>query len=332
MPLNSAKFFLIFHKVLLEFNMKISLTGITGLVGSHLVKLLSAPNQDGSTNDIKALIREDSIVDHLKTYEDIDYVIGDLTDKESLQRLVEGSEILIHLAHFPGPVKTADELVTANVNGSFDLLEAAKSAKVKQVVFMSSCAVFGTIQPSVEESSPLNESHPVQPSSLYGAIKSSIESFCFFHARNRAFDISILRPVTIYGVRPDLPKSEWFNDVDFLSTNYNIDVKGSTKYVSVEAVCQSILKVLKNTDAYGKIYHLIDGHIHNLDLGRMICEIVDSFGEVEGVMGEEGVPMSNQAASDLGVEFKGLEGIKKYVKNIHELQKTFGGERNIANW
>ena len=312
--------------------MKISITGITGLVGSHLIKLLSAPNKDGSTNDIKALIREDSIVDHLKTYEDVDYVIGGLEDKESLQKLVEGSDVLIHLAHFPGPVKTADELVTVNVNGSFDLLEAAKSAKVKQVIFMSACAVFGTIQPSVEKSSPLDESHPVQPSSLYGAIKSSIESFCFFHARNRAFDISILRPVTIYGVRPDLPKSEWFETVDFLSTNYNIDVKGSTKYVSVDAVCQSVLQVLKNSGAYGKIYHLIDGHIHNLELGRMISEVVDSFGEVEGVMGEEGVPMSNQAAHDLGIEFKGLEGIKEYVKHIHELQKTFGGERHIENW
>ena len=109
---------------------------------------------------------------------------------------------------------------------------------------MSACAVFGTIQPSVGESSPLDESHLVQPSSLYGAIKSSIESFCFFHARNRAFDITILRPVTIYGVRPDLPKSEWFETVDFLSTNYNVDVKGSTKYVSIDAVCQAITKVL----------------------------------------------------------------------------------------
>ena len=76
--------------------MKISITGVTGLVGSHLVKLLSSPNSDGSSNDIKALIREDSIVDHLKTYEDVDYVIGGLEDKESLQKLVEGSEVLIH--------------------------------------------------------------------------------------------------------------------------------------------------------------------------------------------------------------------------------------------
>ena len=72
------------------------------------------------------------------------------------------------------------------------------------------------------------------------------------------------------------------------------------------------MKVLGNKEAAGKIYHLIDGHIHNLDLGKMIAELIDSFGEAEGIMGEDGVPMSNQAAKDLGVEFKGLDGIEGY--------------------
>jgi hypothetical protein len=50
-------------------------------------------------------------------------------------------------------------------------------------------------------------------------------------------------------------------------------------------------------------------------------------------MGEErGIPMSNQAARDLGVEFKGQEGIKEYIKLVHELQSRYGGERNIENW
>ncbi len=313
--------------------MKISVTGITGLVGSHLIKLLSEPNADGSTNSIKALIRENSIVDHLKPFEDVDYIIGGLEDKESLQQLVEGTEVLIHLAHFPGPVETEDELIKVNVNGSIDLLEAAKSAKVKQVIFISACAVFGKVLPTVDASNPLDESHPAQPASLYGEIKTSIESSCLSYAKDQAFDITILRPVTIYGARPDLPKSEWFQTIDFLATNYNVDVKGGTKYVSVDAVCEAITKVIGNNEAFGKTYHLIDGHIHNLELGKMICEIVDSFGEVEGVMGEErGVPMSNQAARDLGIEFKGQEGIKEYIKLVHELQSRYGGERNIENW
>ncbi len=310
--------------------MKIALTGITGMVGSHLIKQLT--EGEGEPHEIRALIREESLLDHLKPYEDVDYVIGGLEDRESLTKLVDGVDALIHLAHFPGPVQTADELVRVNVNGSFDLLEEAKRARVRQVVFMSACAVFGEILPTVSEDNPLDESHPVRPASLYGSIKSSIESFCFHYYRSRAFDINILRPVTIYGVRPQIDKSEWFQTVDYLATNYNVDLKGSTKYVSVDSVCQAIGKVLGNPEASGKIYHLIDGHIQNMELGEMIVEIVDSFGEIEGIRGEAGVPMSSQAAKDLGVEFAGKEGIKEYIKLMYDLQSKYGGDRNVQNW
>jgi len=312
--------------------MNIALTGITGMVGSHLIKKLVEENPESSPYNIRALIREGSVVEHLKTFEDVDYIIGGLEDRESLAKLVQDADVLIHLAHFPGPVQAVDELVKVNVNGSFDLLEEAKKAKVKQVVFMSACTVFGQILPSVNKENPLDETHPVWPSSLYGSIKSSIEGFCHYYFKSRAFDLTILRPVTVYGVRPQIDKSEWFQTIDYLATNYNVDLKGSTKYVSVDSVVQAIQKVLGNAEASGKTYHLVDGHIHNLDLGKLIAETIDSFGECEGIMGEDGVPMSNQAAKDLGVEFPGQERIVEYIKLIHKLQGEYGGERNIQNW
>ena len=312
--------------------MNIALTGITGMVGSHLIKKLIEENPEGSPYNIRALIREGSVVEHLKTFEDVDYIIGGLEDRESLAKLVQDVDVLVHLAHFPGPVQAVDELVKVNVNGTFDLLEEAKKAKVKQVVFMSACTVFGQILPSVDKEHRLDENHPVYPSSLYGSIKSSIEGFCHYYQKSRAFDVTILRPVTVYGVRPQLDKSEWFQTVDYLATNYNVDLKGSTKYVAVGSVVQAIQKVMGNAEASGKTYHLIDGHIHNLDLGKLIAETIDSFGECEGVMGEDGVPMSNQAALDLGVEFPGQERIVEYIKLIHKLQGEYGGERNIQNW
>ena len=312
--------------------MNIALTGITGMVGSHLIKKLIEENLEDSPYNIRALIREGSVVEHLKTFEDVDYIIGGLEDRESLAKLVQDVDVLVHLAHFPGPVQAIDELVKVNVNGSFDLLEEAKKAKVKQVVFMSACTVFGEILPSVDQEHPLDENHPIWPSSLYGSIKSSIEGFCHYYYKSRAFDLAILRPVTVYGVRPQLDKSEWFQTIDYLATNYNVDLKGSTKYVAVDSVVQAIQKVMGNSEASGKTYHLIDGHIHNLDLGKLIAETSDSFGECEGVMGEDGVPMSNQAAKDLGVEFPGQKRIVEYIKLIHKLQGEYGGERNIQNW
>ena len=251
--------------------MNIALTGITGMVGSHFIKKLLEDNSESATYNIKALIREGSVVEHLKTFEDIDYIIGGLEDKESLAKLVQDAEVLVHLAHFPGPVQTVEELIKVNIDGTFDLLEEARKAKVKQVIFMSSCTVFGEVLPTVNKDNPMDESHPVRPGSLYGSIKNSIEGFCFQFQKSRAFDITILRPVTVYGVRPQIDKSEWFQTIDYLATNYNVDLKGSTKYVSVDSVVQGIQCVLGNPDAGGKIYHLIDGHIHNLSLGKNDC-------------------------------------------------------------
>ncbi len=312
--------------------MNVAITGITGMVGSHFIKKLFKQSADEDPPNVRALIREGSVVDHLEAFEDVDYVMGGLEEKESLAKLVDGMEVLVHLAHYPGPVQTADELVKVNVNGSFDLLEAARKARVKQVVFMSACTVFGQVLPTVDADHPLDETHPVMPGSLYGAIKSSIESFCYFHHRSRNFNVTILRPVTIYGVKPQIDKSEWFNTIDYLATNYNVDLKGGTKYVSVDSVTQALHKVVGNPDCSGKTYHLVDGHIHNLDLGQMIIDIIDSFGECEGIKGEEGVPMSNQAARDLGVEFQGKDGITEYIKLVHKLQTTYGGERMLDKW
>ena len=122
--------------------MKIAITGLTSMVGSHLIKELAKKDADGNQHDIRALIRETSVLEHLKPYEDVDYIIGDLNDKESLEKLANSTDVIIHLAHFPGPVKTPDELVMVNVNGSFNLLEAAKKAKVKRFLFLSSCTLF----------------------------------------------------------------------------------------------------------------------------------------------------------------------------------------------
>ncbi len=317
--------------------MKIAITGITGMMGAHLIRKLYGKDADDTTVvpdsiDVRALIREGSVVEHLKPFEDVDYVIGGLEDKESLNKLVEGRDVVVHLAHFPGPVQTADELVKVNVNGTFELLEAARRAKVKQFIFISACNVFGQVLPTVDEEHPLDETHPVMPGTLYGSIKAAIEAFCFFYQKSRYFDVTILRPVLVYGVKPEVQKSEWFQTIDYLATNYNVDVKGSTKYVSVDSVIQAVVKCLGNKDAAGKVYHLVDGHIHNMELAKMIAEMIESFGEVEGTMGEDGVPMSNQAARELGVTFKGRDGVQEYVKKVHELQMTYGGERHIENW
>ena len=159
--------------------MNIALTGITGMVGSHFIKKLLEDNPENSTYNIKALIREGSVVEHLKTFEDIDYIIGSLDDNESLAKLVEGAEVLVHLAHFPGPVQTVDELIKVNIDGTFDLLEEARKAKVKQVIFMSSCTVFGEVLPTVNKKTLWMKAILYDRVVYMGQLKTRLKDFVF---------------------------------------------------------------------------------------------------------------------------------------------------------
>ena len=83
--------------------MNIALTGITGMVGSHLIKRLAESDGNGQKPNVRALIREGSVVEHLKPFEDVDYVLGGLEDKESLKNLVEDADCVIHLAALSRP-------------------------------------------------------------------------------------------------------------------------------------------------------------------------------------------------------------------------------------
>ena len=105
----------------------ILITGSTGFLGKHLIKVLDKKN-------IKCLVRKDSNVNHLK---DIELVYGDITDANSLDKSLKGVKEVIHLA-----ASTHDQSLfhIVNVNGTKNLLEACKKNSVKRFIFISSMA------------------------------------------------------------------------------------------------------------------------------------------------------------------------------------------------
>ena len=95
------------------------------------------------------------------------------------------------------PIETDD----VNVRGTLHVLEAARSAGVKRVVFASSSSVYGE-----SEQLPKVESHPTQPMSPYGVSKLAAEQLCVLYADNFGVPSSSLRYFTVYGPRqrPDM--------------------------------------------------------------------------------------------------------------------------------
>lgn len=118
--------------------MKALVTGATGFIGGNLVRELLA---DG--HDVRVLCRPEADMTNVDGL-NVEIAVGDLRDRESLVRAMEGREGLFHAAALyslwsPNP----EDFARTNVQGTVNILEAAKGAGVGRVVYTSTASVFG---------------------------------------------------------------------------------------------------------------------------------------------------------------------------------------------
>jgi len=143
---------------------KILLTGATGFIGSHLARLLV---EEGFS--IRVLVRSRSKVNHLAPLEP-EIVQGDLRDSDAVFRAVKGTRAVFHVAAdyrlwVPNPV----EMFETNVNGTYNVLDAAHKCGVEKVVYTSTVGVLGI----PENGTPGTEETSVDARSLSGPYKRS---------------------------------------------------------------------------------------------------------------------------------------------------------------
>jgi nucleoside-diphosphate-sugar epimerase len=167
-------------------------TGASGLVGSHLVELLSQSGDVG----IRLLARKTS---NLRWVEGIDYEkhIGDVVQSpEELRPAVEGVEVVYHVA---GCVKALRKktFLEINAQGTENLIQACLSQKTppRRFVLVSSAGAAG---PSFTDA-PLTEDIAPRPVTPYGRSKLAAEEIAKKYMDR--LSISILRPGAIYGPR-----------------------------------------------------------------------------------------------------------------------------------
>jgi nucleoside-diphosphate-sugar epimerase len=161
---------------------RVAVTGATGFVGRHLVEAL---RQRGDA--VRALARRPAPA---LVEAGVEIVPGTLADAPALQRLVEGAEVVHHLAGAIAARSEAD-FMRVNRDGTAHLAEAARAAGVQRFVYVSSLAVTG---PTVAGRS-LDESGPPRPISAYGRSKQAGEEAT---ARS-GVRFTIVRPPAVYG-------------------------------------------------------------------------------------------------------------------------------------
>lgn len=183
-------------------NSRILVIGGAGFIGSHVVEALL-------TTSVREVVVFDNFSrgsrDNLsKALLDPRCTIyphgGDIRDLDVLDDAVRGSDGVIHLAamwllHCLDFPRTAFDV---NIAGTFNVLEACTRHGVKRLVYSSSASVYGD---AVEV--PMNESHPFNNRTFYGATKISGEAMCHaFHDRHQLSFVG-LRYMNVYGPRQD---------------------------------------------------------------------------------------------------------------------------------
>src|SRR5262249_35841562 len=134
----------------------------------------------------------------------LEWLAGSLGDEAAVQQLVRGADAVVHAAvQWKGPRTRGrgshgepSVFLGVNLTGSLELFQAASEAGVLRFVFLSTWPVHEVIL----DARPLDEAHPLWPTSPYGAHKAALEAFVHSYGLGQGWPICALRPTGIYGL------------------------------------------------------------------------------------------------------------------------------------
>jgi dihydroflavonol-4-reductase len=187
-----------------------AITGGTGFVGSHLVRILCERG-----TDVRVLARLTSRTDILQGLP-VSVVPGDLRDPDSLARLVKGASVVYHVgADYRLWVRNPEEMYESNVSGTRNVLAAAANASVPKVVYTSTVGCLGL----PKDGTPGTEDTPVTLKDMVGHYKRSkflAEQVAMDYAKS-GLPVVIVNPSTPVGPGDHKPTPTGKIIVDFLN-------------------------------------------------------------------------------------------------------------------
>jgi len=180
---------------------KVLVTGAGGFIGSHLTEALVTA---GATTTAMVRYNSGSLIGNLAfgdadVLKEIRIVSGTIEDSDFVQRVVEGQDIVFHLAALiaiPYSYEAPRTYLRTNAEGTLNVLEAARRCGVARVVHTSTSEVYGTAVRT-----PIDETHPLQGQSPYSASKIAADKLAESYYRSFATPVTTLRPFNTFGPR-----------------------------------------------------------------------------------------------------------------------------------
>lgn len=173
-------------------------TGGAGFIGSHIVEALVAR---GDRVRVLDNLSTGFLANLDPVRPQIEFIEGDVTDRTLVARAVDGADCIFHqaaLASVPRSVETPLDTHAACVTGTVTLLDAARRAGVRRLVYAASSSAYGD-QPT----SSKRETDLPAPISPYGAAKLAAELYCQAFTATYGFETVAIRYFNVFGPRQD---------------------------------------------------------------------------------------------------------------------------------
>lgn len=241
-------------------------TGGTGFLGKHLIQALIQERFS-----IRALVRKTS---YFNSFEEkgVEPCLGDLRDRRSLERAVDGAQVIFHCAALVTDWAPLHEFKAINIEGTRNLLEAASTCGVPKFIHVSTNDVFGIVGDRT-----IGEDHLYLPSGFpYPDTKIAAEKLVFRYHNEGKVRASVIYPIWIFGPGDKTLVPEI---VHALRSKQMILIGGGRSPIHlsyVENLSQAMILMSRKEEAIGEGFLLFDGE--RLTWRDFICRIADYLG------------------------------------------------------
>jgi UDP-glucose 4-epimerase len=257
----------------------ILITGGAGFIGSHIAR-------EALDRGFDVKILDNFFAGNMKTVSDIsdkvEIVKGDILDSELLKKEFKGIDFVSHqaaLRSVPVSLKEPLNYNNVNINGTLNVLEAARQCDVKRVVFASSSSVYGET-----ESLPEKETYTPKPISPYGITKLAGELYMQSFYKLYGLETVSLRYFNVFGPGND-PDSKYTTLIPlFIKTISNGespvifgDGSMSRDFTYVKDIANANILACTADNSAGEIFNI--GHGKNISVEEVTKKIVEFFGK-----------------------------------------------------
>jgi NAD dependent epimerase/dehydratase len=265
----------------------ILITGATGFIGSHLAELCVERGFDVVAFDRYNPNNNWGWLEESNYKNDMKVILGDIREYDSVSKAMEGCGTVFHLAALIGiPYSYTSPLayIRTNVEGTYNVLEAARNIGLDQVLITSTSETYGTAQYT-----PIDENHPLVGQSPYSASKIAADQLAISYYRSFDLPVKIVRPFNTYGPRQSaravIPTiiSQLLNGKNSIELG-NLSPTRDLTYVA--DTCNAFIDIYKSGSLFGEVTNI--GMNTEISIGDLTKLIANLMGEDIPIVTSEG--------------------------------------------